>query len=172
MAFGVDPFALSSEFPNQSDRLSIAFFVVQTSILDNYYDRPYLASLYVAIFVHSDLISLSAAVWHSALLAWQWFVINLNTFAIDMANVFAGRLGEVDIISAQRNWTVGVSLAFSGLYVCSVAFLIAAKRSPLLRLGVNKLLEFLIDHPKGPVFAIAAVLAAVLYLVNSVRGKV
>jgi len=39
-----------------------------------------------------------------------------------MSKVIAGQFTEVHVFSALRNWTVAISLAFSGLYVCSVLF--------------------------------------------------
>lgn len=99
-----------------------------------------------------------------------WGAEQIEYFGRDLFLFAKGRVDQIAAADAQRLTAIGLSVLFSISYVVFVAFLIVLKRSSAFRYAVARVLQYFIEHPRGPVGAIAVLLAAAMFAADHMSG--
>lgn len=94
---------------------------------------------------------------------WIWGRYELEQFGSDMQKIVSGDIFSIPAHAAQRNWALGLSILFSLTYIVGFAFLMAAKRSAIVRHIVERSLQFFVENRRGPIAAVSIAVAGVLF---------
>ncbi|WP_342361999.1 hypothetical protein [Terrarubrum flagellatum] len=124
------------------------------------------AMLWITLAGRLSNYTTAESLWYGFSTLLRHIQIILTQFPTDVAK-FLRLDWSIPYTSAITNWSLVFSLAYSFAYILPMFAIVSASRSLIVRETISRSIQWLAEHEKGPVSAVAVFVAAALVAMTS-----